>query len=88
MKQNPKLTLGPSMREAGYREGVKATVIKYMPVVVTAGQWMRNGHMIGCYHADFPEEGSPNCAIGCQCLRESLDKVINNRPPATEEQPK
>ena len=61
-----------------YEDGVKDTVIKYMPVVVAAGQWMRNGHMIGCYHADYPSEGSPECAIGCSQLRESLHNAINN----------
>ncbi len=42
------------------------------PLEDAARRWMRNGHMIGCYHSDNPEEGSPDCAIGCTNLLAAL----------------
>ena len=42
--------------------------------------WQYHGHMIGCYHADYPEAGSPNCAAGCRQLRAAIAPFERRTP--------
>lgn len=58
--------------DAATEKAVRVVLEELEPVVVACLRWHENGHMKGCYHADYPEKGSPNCQSGCQKLRTSL----------------
>ena len=53
-------------------EGYEMATEDLAPVIEAAQKWQENGHMKGCYHAEYPEQGSPHCQSGCQKLRDAL----------------
>ena len=42
--------------------------------------WMANGHMKGCYHADYPDNTSEFCHAGCKRLRAAIAKASPQAP--------
>ena len=55
--------------ETGYFDALRT---KGQALADIGNKWQENGHMKGCYHAEYPEEGSRNCQSRCKQFRTAL----------------